>query len=66
MKEYKSEDTFDIIGRGKVFTMRDVYTEYTPKIGEEVIIDGTKYVVKGIEKFYKMIPGAKQNIGILV
>ena len=66
MKEYKSEDSFHITGRGQVFTMKDISTENTPEKGEQVLIDGKVYEVAGVEKFYKMVPGAKQNIGILV
>ena len=44
--------------------MRAVAGEDTPEIGEEVEIDGKTYTVRGIESFYKMIPGAT-NICIL-
>lgn len=66
MKIYNSKEKFEIIGRGTVFAMEQVKEEEIQEIGEEVEIDGQIYKVRGIEMFRKMIPQAKNNIGILV
>ncbi len=66
MKKFKSREKLYITGRGTVFAMEAVKDEDTPKVGEEVEIDGDVYKVRGVEMFRKMIPGATNNIGILV
>lgn len=67
--EYKSLDTFEIKGRGKVFVVeneKDRIRDDNDLLGSEVVIDGQPYVVKGVESFpiHKIIKG--QKIGLLV
>lgn len=67
--EYKSLDTFEINGRGKVFVVendKDRDRDKNDLLGSEVTIDGVNYKVRGVESFaiHKIRKG--QKIGLLV
>jgi hypothetical protein len=67
--EYKSLDTFEIKGRGKVFIVendKDRDRDNNDLLGSEVIIDGQKYNVKSIESFAILKIAKGQKIGLLV
>lgn len=67
--EYKSLDTFEIKGKGKVFVVendKDRNRDNNDLVGSEVIIDGQKYNVKGIESHAIQKIAKGQKIGLLV
>ncbi len=71
MREFQSEDRFQIAGRGTVFTL--TVTEDVPTIeimGKEIKIDGIKYDCTGIERFGNMLglPYVRkgERVGLLV
>lgn len=49
MKHFKSSESFNIIGKGKVFEI-PYFENYKEIIGEEIMIDNNKYIVKEIER----------------
>lgn len=66
--EYTSLGTFEIESRGTVFVvLNDRKSHYTRLVGEEVIIDGKKYLVKAVERFasYKELILKDEKIGLL-
>ena len=67
--EYKSLDTYEIKGRGRVFIVENDKNRVRDKndlVGSEVIIDETNYKVKGVESFLLPIIKKGQKIGLLV
>jgi hypothetical protein len=70
MIEYTSISTNEIVGRGRVFVVkndRDRDRHHIGLHGEHVKIDGVVYTVKGVEYFHwrDVIPEG-QHIGLLV
>lgn len=74
MKTFKSIDIFKIVGRGTVICVevpnpkRERRPEGTPNVNETVLIDGQKYIVKGIEISMKLMNPEFQgsSVGLLV
>lgn len=66
--EYKSIDSFWITGRGKVFVVENdkERENFKELMGKEVLIDGSKYVIKGIETHQVVIKRKGMRIGLLV
>ena len=50
MKTYTSLDTFNITGRGKVFTVTSPAGEEIPVPGEHIVLDGVTVEVRGVER----------------
>lgn len=66
--EYKSLDTYELKGRGKIFIVendKDRDTSNNDLIGSKVIIDGQQYTVKGVESFTLQKINKGQKIGLL-
>jgi hypothetical protein len=67
--EYKSLDTYEVKGRGKVFVVKndkDRDRDKNDLIGSAVIIDGMKYLVLGVESFAVQKIAQGDKIGLLV
>lgn len=67
--EYTSLRTFEIKGRGKGFVVSNEKNrdrDENDLLGKEVVIDGKKYKVKGIESFALPWIRKGQEIGIFV
>jgi hypothetical protein len=67
--QYKSLDTFEIKGIGKIFVVendKDRNRDNNDLFGSKVIIDGQKYKVKGIESFAIQKIAKGDKIGLLV
>lgn len=65
--EFVSEDSFYIEGRGRVYVVRapeEFERGSCPILGEDVIIDGTKYHCTGVESMGTIREG--DSIGLLV
>ncbi len=71
MKEFVSNDEFEIKGRGKVFTMKSPEEiHYSDLMGKEIKINGIVYKCKGIERYpihtHKECVYKGESIGLLV
>jgi len=74
MKTFKSEDTFNVAGRGLIKTVnipnpkRVMYQEGIPEINEVVKIDDECYRVHGVEMFTKLVspPFTGEGVGLVV
>lgn len=67
--EYKSISTYEIKDRGKVFIVendKDRDRDNNGLLGSEVIIDGNKYKVLGVESLPMKTITKGQTIGLLV
>lgn len=68
-KEFQSEDTFHIKGVGKVFAVAFEPTpagEVRALNGQEVVIDGARYRVKGVETYAVPSDTKVRNAGLAV
>jgi hypothetical protein len=69
MKTYQTIDTFDISGRGKVYTTMSPAGEELPIPGEQVILDGVTVEVLGIERHALPMDSLTRNktpIGLMI
>jgi hypothetical protein len=67
--EYKSIDTYEIKGRGKVFIVvndKERDRDNNDLVGSNVIIDGENYIVKGVESYAIPKISKGQLIGLLI
>lgn len=52
MMEFHAEDWYHITGRGWAATCKNPdRINPRPLVGQEVLIDGTRYLIKGVETF---------------
>lgn len=69
MIEYKSIGNYELPDRGIIYFVendRERKTSDNDLLGSEVIIDGKKHIVKGVESYAMMYIQKGQRIGILV
>lgn len=67
--EYASLDSYNIMGKGKVFIVendKDRIRDNNDLIGSEVTIDGVNYKVRAVESFALLIIAKGQKIGLLI
>lgn len=66
---FNSETRYEIKGRGTVFVVandRECY-DFAHLLNQEVMIDGTVYLCRGVERFAHLPPWRKgEKIGLLV
>lgn len=67
--KYKSLGEYELKGRGRVYIVENEVErdrDNNDLINSEVLIDGVKYKVKGVESFLMPIIRKGDNIGLLV
>ena len=67
--EFKSDGRFDIPGRGLVFAVKNPHecTNFNHLMGRMVMIDGSLYEIRGVERYMHCSPWREgEGIGLLV
>jgi len=65
MKEFFAVDQFDIKGRGTVYVI-DLEQGQKIAVGEEILLDGDRKTIKGVEQAKPVSPFKVRKVGIYI